>query len=269
MKHTALVAAIALAPFAFAPVASGATYFPLFDAVNITASGFPTDITQKFYFASTKVTTYCFAGGIAQVVTDDGDGTYSFPIVDNYITAGNDLMSICDGGWSMAAWGIGGDNCFDGTKDGIPLGGLAVDHYTDAPGNGTITASVTLPAGTYQTEFKLWDFGDVYANSKLVLQLPEGCTVPPPGPAQWCSPGYWRNHADVWAAYADTLYTGTTTYSTTKKACTGEPATPSYLELLNKPQCYGGDAFNAVADRLSALMGLAFTGERVDACPLN
>jgi hypothetical protein len=96
---------------------------------------------------------------------------------------------------------------------------------------------------------------------------------------EWCSPGYWRqpHHLGSWVAtgYApsDSFEDAIGYYPTLSKQ--GErqnaPTDPTLLQVLENPQWYGGDAFNAVGDLLSAAHpDVNFKGERVeDSCPLN
>ncbi|PKO08138.1 MAG: hypothetical protein CVU40_16935 [Chloroflexi bacterium HGW-Chloroflexi-2] len=96
---------------------------------------------------------------------------------------------------------------------------------------------------------------------------------------EWCSPGYWRQpqHLDSWAV---TGYSPTDSFSSifgyeptlSKLGVTnGATANPTLWEVLQAPQFYGGDAFNAVGDLLSrAHPDVNFQGTRVpDSCPLN
>jgi hypothetical protein len=100
-----------------------------------------------------------------------------------------------------------------------------------------------------------------------------------PQAGEWCSPGYWRQeqHLDSWDA---TIYKTTDSFTgilgyVPKLSKLGEQAgattDPTLLEVLQSPQYYGGDAFNAVGDLLSeAHPDVDFTGTRVeDSCPLN
>lgn len=106
---------------------------------------------------------------------------------------------------------------------------------------------------------------------------------PVPGGSEWCSPGYWRQpqHLDSWAA---TGYSPTDKYTAKigplpspinrkPAGCTVSeaPADPTLLQVLQKPQCYGGTAFNAVGDLLSAAHpDVNFSGTRTEnSCPLN
>jgi hypothetical protein len=85
--------------------------------------------------------------------------------------------------------------------------------------------------------------------------------------AEWCSPGFWRNNADKhdanqWPVPTTTLYNAVISTPSV-------PGNPTLLDVLHAPQTYGGAAFNAVADYLSAQADLNFTGERTDNCPLD
>ncbi|MFJ3831764.1 hypothetical protein ACIPWI_27890 [Streptomyces sp. NPDC090046] len=97
-------------------------------------------------------------------------------------------------------------------------------------------------------------------------------TTTPPGDAEWCSPGFWRNHPEDWPVPTDTLWSasigGTLPDRTPSGIANGAPTDPSLLYLLEHPQYYGGDDTNTVADYLSIQAGLNFTGARVDNCPL-
>ncbi len=98
------------------------------------------------------------------------------------------------------------------------------------------------------------------------------------GQGQWCSPGYWRNHLASWAptGYAPddnyALATGMPAPPLNSRPgeCEAASADPTLGEVVAKPQCYGGDAFNKVGDLLSAAHpDVNFTGTRNDDCPLN
>ncbi len=117
----------------------------------------------------------------------------------------------------------------------------------------------------------------VLANNILwynVCYIPATVTPPPTGPAQWCSPGYWKNHTDSWAATGvalSTRYTlSTLDVKTTGRGCSTASRTPSLFEVISMPQCYGGPAANLVADFLSdSHPSINYTGVRVENCPLN
>jgi hypothetical protein len=100
-----------------------------------------------------------------------------------------------------------------------------------------------------------------------------------PQAGEWCSPGYWRqeHHLDSWTAtgYAERDLFAVVVGYAPKLSKLGERANaevdPTLLQVLQSPQYYGGDAFNAVGDLLSeAHPDVDFTGTRVeDSCPLN
>jgi hypothetical protein len=95
--------------------------------------------------------------------------------------------------------------------------------------------------------------------------------------AEWCSPGYWRqdHHLDSWPTQISTqdsfveLISPVTLSKQGIRA--GATENPTLLFVLQSPQYYGGDAFNAVGDLLStAHPDVNFNGERIeDSCPLN
>jgi hypothetical protein len=98
--------------------------------------------------------------------------------------------------------------------------------------------------------------------------------------ATWCSPGYWRqeHHEDSWDVtgylptdqFVDALPSQSLTLS--RQGVKADASTdPTLWMVLQSPQYYGGDAFNAVGDLLSGTHpDVNFTGERVeDSCPLN
>ncbi|WP_198805460.1 hypothetical protein [Leptolyngbya sp. BL0902] len=96
---------------------------------------------------------------------------------------------------------------------------------------------------------------------------------------EWCSPGYWRQpqHLDSWDATGfspDDLFSEKVGYvppRTVNRTTVDAPTDPTLLQVLQLPQVYGGEAFNAVGDLLSAAHpDVNFTGERVeDSCPLD
>lgn len=108
-----------------------------------------------------------------------------------------------------------------------------------------------------------------------------GCKVPeePEPDPEWCSPGYWRqpHHLDSWEptgfepSDSFAVEIGYVPNVTRQGARQGAPTDPTLIQVLENPQWYGGAAFNAVGDLLSAAHpDINFTGERVqDSCPLN
>ncbi|HKY74471.1 MAG TPA: hypothetical protein VJ246_04125 [Patescibacteria group bacterium] len=93
------------------------------------------------------------------------------------------------------------------------------------------------------------------------------CITPPaPSPipnllAQWCSPGYWKNHTTNWPIPPETSYNGVFDPDLS--------GNPSLLTVISSPSTYGGPTTNSVADYLSDNdTRINFTGERIDNCPL-
>jgi hypothetical protein len=266
------IALLAFFPIAgFATLASGAQYVPLFSALPVKVSpvspppALP-NIADRYVYGTATVTSYCDAPTVAYIKTDNGDGTYGPPLVDNFITAGNDLVSACQGGPNLLA-PMSGTHCFLSGNANV-IGG-PIEATFDATG---ISAPVTLNAGANTTTFKLWDYGGVYGNAKLVLELPLACNTI----NQWCSPGYWKNHPAAWAPLAPAItmatpYDGPIKYDAKKCARNGAPSNPTLFDVISNPQCYGGEAANAVADMLSAAHpGISYYGVRVEgSCPLN
>ncbi len=102
----------------------------------------------------------------------------------------------------------------------------------------------------------------------IVVQLP-----------QWCSPGYWRNHRDSWAATGvspDTLFSSISDSPINLKQKDiedGATATPTLIQVLLNSNWYGGENFNIVGDYLSLQHpDVNFNGLRPveeHDCPLN
>jgi hypothetical protein len=125
------------------------------------------------------------------------------------------------------------------------------------------------PQATSDTGLYGWDDKDVshitFCWNLDVVEDVEG---------QWCSPGYWRqsHHLDSWPVgiSPDDAFPGTVTLSKQGQRA-GATSSPTLWQVLQSPQYYGGDAFNAVGDLLSgAHPDVNFLGERVeDSCPLN
>lgn len=81
----------------------------------------------------------------------------------------------------------------------------------------------------------------------------------------WCSPGFWKNHEELWTAYLDTKYStlvGAAPLS--KKAPAGDP---TLQQVIENPQTYGGPATNSVADYLSNIFFGTPIGSGVESCP--
>jgi hypothetical protein len=142
-------------------------------APNNGLSGGEVNIDKRWVFKEATVKVNCTDVGIGSVLTDNEDGTYAPPIVDNYMTAGSDYASICTGGSVIsrsASTTISGTHCFVSAQYRV---GQPVSPGYDSTG---VSAKVSLAIGENDISFRLWDYGDVYGNSKLVLDLPGSCS---------------------------------------------------------------------------------------------
>lgn len=258
MKSNKVVLALALALSASA----NAIVVPLFDATPITPSEpLGVDFLVRRVTAETTVTTYCTTPGIGEIKGVYPGDVYGPPLTDNFITGNSLLHSLCVGPLELPALATG-SMCFANVPGGIVIG-APMETVFSAVG---VTAPVPLPAGQNSETYRLWDYGSVYGNVKLILELPAQCGVK----NEWCSPGYWKNHPQSWTLPKTDPFPGVTTYATSKKACTGLPSNPNLWEVVSNPSCYGGEATNVVGDLLSAANPLLeFHGVRNDSCPLN
>lgn len=167
MKNCLRIAIATVVAFG-ASASLSAEVVPLFDATLITNSGLAVNIDNRWVFDEKTVTVYCAGGGTANVQTVGGGN----PIVDNYMTAGDDSQSICAGGSPNLGGGpISGTNCFS-SAGGIVEGNSVESAYTS-----TATAAIDLVDGENTVTVKLWDWGSWYGNSALELALPENCTT--------------------------------------------------------------------------------------------
>ena len=144
---------------------------PLFEATTITSSPVSVDIDNRFVFKSTTVDVYCDGVGTADVQSVGGGS----PLVDNYMTAGNDLQSICTGGISDLPAPISGSHCFSSVSNWQGN----VGNPMESAFTSTATAQVQLADGESEVEFKLWDYGGAYGNTALELALPDNCYANP------------------------------------------------------------------------------------------
>lgn len=155
-------------------------------------------------------------------------------------------------------------------------------------------AVIGASAGTWHQVKYLWNSGTATTASLSLCDertvfdgddyALDDISVAAKGAEQWCSPGYWRQpqHEDSWAAtglepsdlYSEVFDGAVPPVSRKARACSDPvkvPANPTLMQVLTNPQCYGGDAFNLVADALSdAHPDINYAGNRVpNACPLN
>ena len=81
----------------------------------------------------------------------------------------------------------------------------------------------------------------------------------------WCSPGFWKNHEELWSQYLLVKYsTLSGAAALSKKAPAGDP---TLQQVIENPQTYGGPATNSVADFLSNKAFGTPIGSGVESCP--
>jgi hypothetical protein len=159
--------------------------------------------------------------------------------------------------------------------------GMVFDWASDPNGIGAVIVKAGRGANVWFYDPQIKNDAGLYGYDNKDVSHVTFCWNPDPveEEAQWCSPGYWRQpqHSDSWDATGispdDLFYAKLGYYPTVSKQGqrAGAPTDPTLLQVLQAPQWYGGDAFNAVGDLLSdAHPDVNFTGERVEgSCPLN
>jgi len=81
----------------------------------------------------------------------------------------------------------------------------------------------------------------------------------------WCSPGFWKNHEELWTQYLLVKYsTLSGAAELSKKAPAGDP---TLQQVIENPQVYGGPATNSVSDFLSNKAFGTPIGSGVESCP--
>jgi hypothetical protein len=158
--------------------------------------------------------------------------------------------------------------------------GKVFDFITFPNGIGAVIVKAGTGANVYYFGPQASSAFDLYAYQGKEISHVTFCWNPEiVKQDEWCSPGYWRqeHHLDSWLATgyspSDLFHEALGYYPTLSRlgARTGASTTPTLWQVLQSPQSYGGDAFNAVGDLLSAgHPDVAFLGDRVeDSCPLN
>ena len=86
----------------------------------------------------------------------------------------------------------------------------------------------------------------------------------------WCSPGFWKNHEELWPQYLNTLYSSIGSFRAplgNKAPTSGPGSNPTLQQVVENPQIYGGPATNSVADYLSNKFFGTPIGSGVESCP--
>jgi hypothetical protein len=202
-----------------------------------------------------------FALGALLVVSATAPADAKAPKVEKLCPDYGDWV-YTDGEWALA-----GDNDLGSRK--FDVDGNLAELYVSAP-SGYLVAGFCYKAGTQQT------FGFIVPPSATtVLESVKDIShfslifVPEPDfdEGEWCSPGFWRANANKkgasqWPVLTDTLYNAVILSPSVE-------GNPTLLDVLNSPQTYGGEAFNAVGTYLSTEKGLKVTDPIVHNCPLS
>ena len=89
----------------------------------------------------------------------------------------------------------------------------------------------------------------------------------PPAITTWCSPGFWKNHEELWTAFLGVKYASIGSWRAPLSSKAGAGADPTLQQVVENPQIYGGPATNSVADYLSNKFFGTKIGSGVESCP--
>ena len=135
--------------------------------------------------------------------------------------------------------------------------------------------SGTLAAGAHTVDIYVENNDSVQPTDPTGLDFCFTVTqtlIPPPPSTTWCSPGFWKNHEELWGKYLDMKYSalaafwpaGSSPAPLSKKAPAGDP---TLQQVIENPQIYGGPATNSVADFLGLKFFNTPIGNGVESCP--
>lgn len=215
MKKLFLVILICLLAW---PVNTFAESIKIFDATNLelTCNNPISNFTCSEGNNYAKLWTYA-QKEVSLTCNDYYTVTLSSPVAGDTLIVDNIMFvngeNVCDrGDGASPALGPGTvPNCFSGGSTS-PLGSPIENTHN---GLGVLDISSIILPGTNVAVFALTDWGSVYGNTEIWLNV-EGCTI---NGDQGCTPGYWKNHLDSWAGsgYTSasavvTVFTSATTY---------------------------------------------------------
>ncbi|HWJ13973.1 MAG TPA: hypothetical protein VNS10_09550 [Gemmatimonadaceae bacterium] len=86
----------------------------------------------------------------------------------------------------------------------------------------------------------------------------------------WCSPGFWKNHEELWTSKLSVLYSSIGSWRAplgNKAPTSGAGSNPTLQQVIENPQIYGGPATNSVADYLSNFFFGTPIGSGIESCP--
>lgn len=180
------------------PVSAFAESIQIFEATPVSytylnpisnfAAGEANNYGKLWAFAQKEISLTCSDFPLVTLSAPVSEG--GSVIVDNIMYV-NDT-NVCDLG--SAGPGVVGPagvyNCFrSGTS--AYVGNPIQNTFS---GIGVVNISGLIPSGTSTVVFSLKDWGSVYGNTSLILNV-EGCTI---NGSQGCTPGYWKNHLEAW-----------------------------------------------------------------------
>jgi hypothetical protein len=208
-----------------------------------------------------------------------GDFTYAWKINETEEEEGDE--GAPNGSETANFYDLDGNLVHSNTITILNSNGMVFDWSSSPNGIGAVIVKAGTGANVWFYSPQAMSDTGLYGYQNKDISHVTFCWNPdytPPG-EEWCSPGYWRQdqHLDSWEATGyspdDFFYDNLGYYPTISKLGVkeGAPTNPTLWQVLQKPQWYGGDAFNAVGDLLSAAHpDVNFLGERVeDSCPLN
>jgi len=96
-----------------------------------------------------------------------------------------------------------------------------------------------------------------------------------PASTIWCSPGFWKNHPQLWTSLEGLAYNTHGPYPNAPQTFVGYDfgkkvgsSNPTLLEVISNPQIYGGPATNNVASYISnQLFGTPMSANPAENCP--
>jgi hypothetical protein len=118
----------------------------------------------------------------------------------------------------------------------------------------------------YHSATPTWDYKTCLNPSGLDYRATVSWVpAPPPPSTTWCSPGFWKNHPELWTAYHNTMYSTLSGAAPFGKKAPSSDA--NLLTVISNPSIYGGPATNSVADFLSNKAFGTPIGSGVESCP--
>jgi len=148
------------------------------------------------------------------------------------------------------------------------------------------TTNLSAPADTVPTSPNHIKTGRVKSISNVGTVSQSGCENPSgvdfhgtvtwtPNLGIWCSPGFWKNHPELWTAQQGLLYNTHGPYPNDPQTFVGYDfgkkvgsSNPTLFDVISNPSIYGGPATNNVASYLSYFFfGTPLSANPTENCP--